>query len=131
MKVEAYQESGLEAAVIRRKEGRDSVTVDFILDSDLNIVSASSITKGFYIGGDERGNDVRVTLSRSDLIELINVLDEKEADKSGSMNWKRESLKDIRNRKIVDDHFRQIQLAKRRKRYADKKKKSANFRKLT
>lgn len=126
MKVKAYQESGLEAAVTRRKEGRDSVTVDFALDSDLNIVSVSSITKGFYIGGLERGYDVRITLTKSDILELIKLLDTAEVDDTEKLLRKRDYLKAIREQKIVDERLHQSKLEKRRKAYARRKKKLAD-----
>ena len=126
MDVSAYQDVGTEIAVVRRKTFRDRQDVVGSIDADGDIKVGGRLTLGFYVGGSDRGYDVRVAVTRDDLLRLLKQLDEFEEDQREQIDRRAAALRLQRRAAIIEEAKHQEALARRRVR--DRRRRAATKR---
>lgn len=120
-----YQDEGVEMGVARRVSVRDRAETTIRLDDDLNIVASPTVTKAFYVGGMQRGYGFRIKFTRADLLQLLKEVADEEERSAERISQVMADLKKVRERRIIEEHQRQIALALRRERDATRRKLAA------
>lgn len=115
MKIRAWQKVGVESATAKLLPSSDRLAVGIFDDQFGNAIVTPTITKSFYVGGDQRGYYVALSLTKEDLIEML--ADLHKVEETSIENSQEQLLATQRSRakKIIAEHEHQTALAKRRK----------------
>ena len=117
MELIAYQEVGGGYDVtVRRKATRDSEGIVESMNDNHDIEVEGELTFGYYVGGEERGYDVRIKLTKRDLLEMLAQVTDLERREHEQIVRCTVELRRYRKQRIQEEIKHEEALAKRRAR---------------